>query len=325
MRIDGAREEPIPFIEPDSTGERHTLFPFQVLPDQTRLLVVDLHGETLDLYAVDVIDRSRTLIMERDANGAYFAPHHHLLYLIESPGPLLARRVDPETLDLLGTTVVAVASDITNGYFSISQKGHFASVRRAHSGEYRLMVTDSSNVSRAVSDQTMILDYLRASQDERHIAITVFEYNGEYTQVVIFDRQTQAFNQLTSTDNNYAPAWSPDGKRIVFASDRDGSTAQSLYVRQMNGVGEAERIWQSDGIIDFVDWSPNGNEIIFTYNTLGQSKLWMYSFESGTAEPLPEKINGAGSQNRPRFSPNGEFIAYGSTENRRIEDLCINC
>jgi dipeptidyl aminopeptidase/acylaminoacyl peptidase len=56
--------------------------------------------------------------------------------------------------------------------------------------------------------------------------------------------------------------WSPDGKRIAFISDRDGSS--QIYVVEVDRPGDPLRLTQLSGGADNIVWSPNGQTIAFT-------------------------------------------------------------
>jgi dipeptidyl aminopeptidase/acylaminoacyl peptidase len=70
--------------------------------------------------------------------------------------------------------------------------------------------------------------------------------------------------RLTSTPGSEnGVAWSPDGSRIAFSAKRDRDEANQIYVLDMTGPGEAERVtWLSTGA-SAPTWSPDGKAIAF--------------------------------------------------------------
>jgi dipeptidyl aminopeptidase/acylaminoacyl peptidase len=85
-----------------------------------------------------------------------------------------------------------------------------------------------------------------------------------------------------------APAWSPDGARIAFTSDRGGSgddPQAALYVIDPDG-GEAERICTAPrGSVGAPVWSPDGRRIAFTAQA-GPARFWVGDPEKRTARLL---------------------------------------
>jgi Tol biopolymer transport system component len=77
--------------------------------------------------------------------------------------------------------------------------------------------------------------------------------------------------QLTDNDaDDSEPAWSPDGTRIVFYSNRDGGSPLDTEIYIMNADGsDQQRITHDAGM----DWGPawrptSGSELLAQY-TLG--------------------------------------------------------
>lgn len=66
-----------------------------------------------------------------------------------------------------------------------------------------------------------------------------------------------------------APAWSPDGQRIAFSSDRDGPyvayiSPANVEIHSMNADGsDIMRLTYDDAWDDFPAWSPDGQRIAF--------------------------------------------------------------
>ena len=61
----------------------------------------------------------------------------------------------------------------------------------------------------------------------------------------------------------FAPAWSPDGRRIAFASGRDGNF--EIYVINADGSRQ-RRLTRNTGRDVGPVWSPDGRRIAFESN-----------------------------------------------------------
>jgi len=100
-----------------------------------------------------------------------------------------------------------------------------------------------------------------------------------------------------------APSYSPDGKKIVFESDRGGS--QQLYVMNTGG-GNAQRITFGQGRYANPVWSPRGDLIAFTRMYKGKFYIGVLR-PDGSGERL---ITSAYHVEGPSWSPNGRQIMY---------------
>ena len=75
---------------------------------------------------------------------------------------------------------------------------------------------------------------------------------------------TGTVRRLTDdTRNEYDPAWAPDGKKVVFASDLASRAGfRSIYVIDVTGAG-LQRLTDSLADDSMPAWSPDGREIVF--------------------------------------------------------------
>ncbi len=115
------------------------------------------------------------------------------------------------------------------------------------------------------------------------------------------------------------PAWSPDGKRIAFTSDRDDDRPQ-IYVMNADG-SDVVRLTVSEGMDMMPAWSPDGQKIAFVSTrpytlTLEGGKLmidagpeiWIMDADGGN----PTRVTG-GQQDQslyPTWAPDGHHLAY---------------
>ncbi|MFW6083868.1 MAG: hypothetical protein ACODAA_01500, partial [Gemmatimonadota bacterium] len=114
------------------------------------------------------------------------------------------------------------------------------------------------------------------------------------SNIFILDLETREITYLTyGRWTDLAPRWSPDGSRLLFASDRDG--AFDLYVSDLDG--RVERLTRvSTGVLS-ADWWPDGSSVVFTAYD-GQAQI--YRMELAGADGVPPPPDDAEPELRPR-------------------------
>ena len=112
---------------------------------------------------------------------------------------------------------------------------------------------------------------------------------------------------LAPADVDYDPAWSPDGKSIVFTSDREGSA--ELFQIKPDGTG-IERLTNDPAYDDQAAFSPDGKQLVFVSSRQGgYARLWTIDLATRRARAL---TTGNGGDFRPAWSPDGQWIAFAS-------------
>ena len=125
--------------------------------------------------------------------------------------------------------------------------------------------------------------------------------------------------QLThNSDRDSYPVWSPDGRRIAFASERDGD--YEIYLMNSDGSG-VTRLTQSAGDDIAPDWSPDGRRIAFASQRDGDYEIYLMNADGSGVTPL---THSAGQDIAPAWSPDGRRIAFASSRDGGYEIYLIN-
>jgi len=153
----------------------------------------------------------------------------------------------------------------------------------------------------------------RVSPDGRRIAIGTED--GKEATVWIYELSgATTMRPLTFSGHNRFPVWTPDGKRVVFQSDRDGDLG--LFWAAADGSsGAGERLTKAEPKTSHVaeSWSPSGNDLIYSVvKSRTDESLWTLSMPGRKAAPF-DTVHST-SPIGAVFSPDGRWIAYTSTE-----------
>src|SRR4030095_15738935 len=107
------------------------------------------------------------------------------------------------------------------------------------------------------------------------------------------------------------PAWSPDGSTITYSNK--GRQAMDLYRLTVNTDTDAELLLETDFDKNPDSWSPDGKYLMYrTRDPKTGNDLWVLPLV-GERIPVPF-ANGLSSEVEGRFSPDGHWVAYVSTD-----------
>src|SRR5829696_7351169 len=103
-----------------------------------------------------------------------------------------------------------------------------------------------------------------------------------------------------------SPAWSPDGTRIAFYSERDGNA--EIYVMTSDGAG-LTRLTNSKADEGYPAWSPDGRTISFDSDRDGNFDVFAMNADGTSVRPLTRHPARDVSAS---WSPNGGKIVFMS-------------
>jgi dipeptidyl aminopeptidase/acylaminoacyl peptidase len=114
---------------------------------------------------------------------------------------------------------------------------------------------------------------------------------------------------------NYGPAWTPDGQRIAFESNKEGPL--NIFWQAVDGSGGLERLNTGDYTQAPRSFSPDGRLIAFIeISPTNGYDIWVLQLGDHKAQPF---LRTPFNESAPAFSPDGHWLAYISDESGRIE------
>ncbi|HVE57609.1 MAG TPA: hypothetical protein VNB22_12320, partial [Pyrinomonadaceae bacterium] len=317
MNSDGTNLEP--FLETKEAGFDN-FGGMEWSPDGERLLVGGFKNVR------ETGQRSKLLTIElKDKKISEFAveKNWHTLrmfkWLKNGTGILLiARATSSENsqiwyLDYPQGTVRQITSDTSNyGSLSISSDGGSIVATRVEIISSLWSLNPQSKVMKQLMSEN---NYLIGSNQMSQLPdgkIIFVKSSGKELDIFSIGESGGEEQQLTSKIGvNQNPAASPDGKYIVFSSNRTGTFA--LWRMNPDGGGATQLTNAENATDDQPQITPDGQTVIFARRTLsgGYSKLMKISIDGGEASVLLPENNT--SEVYPRISPDGRrfgFLGY---------------
>ncbi len=305
-------------------GPRQTNHRFpQFLPDGRQFLYFSQgSGDAQGVFLGALDSPETTRLTEADAAAAYMPPGY-VLYM--RGGSLVVRHVDLPGRVLVGDPVtvadpVGWDGAIGVGALSVSATGVIAH-RAGGPGRRQLAWFDRAGKAAGVvgAADGNSLQYPALSRDGRRVAIDRTVLNNRDVYLADIDRgERTRFTFDASID--VTPAWSPDGSRIIFRSDRKG--VSDLYVKGSSLEDNETLLRESLEAKTPSDWSPNGRALLYVnQDPMNGNDLWVLPLDSDSkldGNPFPF-LQTPFDESQAAFSPDGRWVAYQSNEGGPME------
>jgi Tol biopolymer transport system component len=288
------------------------------LPDGRHYLYLAPSRTGSELRAGSLDSRESKRLLDTRANAVY-APPGYLLFWREAT--LMAQRFDAAKLELAGDPTpiaeqVGFDAFTFQASFSVSDTGVLA-FHSGTAGKTQFTWFDRSGKPLGVAGLPGDQGDLQLSPDDTRVAFQQVDAQTGAVNIWIMELAHSTISRFTfDQTTDFAPIWSPDGSRIVFASLREGPP--NLYQKVSNRAGNEEALLKSFVPKLPTDWSLDDRFIVYgVIDPKTRWDLWVLPL-TGDRQPFPF-LRTDFDERQGSFSPNGRWLAYMSNESGRNE------
>jgi eukaryotic-like serine/threonine-protein kinase len=330
MSVSAGGGEPKTLTTPDaSRGELDHMMPF-ILPGGRTVLFTIWPTGSIDTAQIAVLDlktgQRKTLI--RGGSDARYVETGHLVYA--AAGALRAVRFDLGRLEVTSDPAPVVEKVLMSGTtgtadFAVSQNGTLVYVPGGVSGATTrtLAWVNRQGQEEAMKAPGRAYSLPRISPDGTRVALDIRDQDED---IWIWEFKREVLTRFTfDAAADVFPVWTPDSRRIVWGSAREGR--QAIYSQAADNTGSIERLSpfgttpQNPNSI-----SPNGSRLLFTADgsrlrvtssssaNTGNIDIFQLSPVTASSSPAP-LIHGPFTEAAAEISPDGRWVAYQSDEN----------
>ena len=307
---------------PDTEEQEGEYLDPEVLPGGRSVLFTTRSAGGWNVVVLSLDTGEKKILLEGSRQARYVETGH-LIYEQAGTGNLMAVFFDVASLEMTGdpVTILQGVSQTSGAVdYALSKNGTLAylpaGVLTTH--EHSLVWVDRQGTETPVTTEKRDYRAPRISPDGERIAIPIGD-PGTGNQVWIYDLEADSLTRLTFEEQrNGSPTWSPDSKWLIFQSGRAGQ--QGMVRKPADGSLPQERLTSTASSRQIPNsWSRDGRFLAFT-DTVGPTNTADVSILSLEGEnELDYPVATSAMECCPKFSPDGNWLAYVSEESGRLQ------
>jgi serine/threonine-protein kinase len=321
QRVSADGGEPTILTLPDPThGEANHWWPESVPGGQAVLYTVTASSGGFDAASVAALDlrSGRSTILLRGGSHAQYASSGHLVYA--AAGMLRAVGFDPTRLSVVGPARPVVPQVLTTprGVVEAALAGDgtlvYATGGAANGLASTLVWVDRQGRETPTGAPPRAYGFPRISPDGTRVAVNVMQENAD---VWLWDLARANLTRVTSDQaGDYAPVWTPDGRRLVFTSGRPGIL--NLYSQAPDGIGDVERLTESPNLQLAPAITPDGRWAVFTERS-PRTRDDVMAVRLDDTRKVLTLLQTPFDERNGVVSPDGRWLAYESNDTGAFE------
>ena len=315
----GGTPEPITTLNADRRENSHRWPHF--LPDGRHFLFTarsDVKENNM-IYVGSLDSHDVKPLIAAQSRAGFVAPGY---VLFVRDGTIMAQRFDVRTLTVSGDAV-AVAAHVDHN--TPSSEASFSASADGSVLAYLTNVTRSANITwfdRAGKTLGAIgpekeYSEVRLSPTGKTAAVVVPDPESGNRDIWLLDLAVGTLSRFTSHPaNDWQVAWSPDGRRLAFASDRNGRS--SIYVKPIDGGDEELLLRLPDRGTFPKDFSKDGRFLTLDIDSLaGVPEVWALPL-MGDRTPFAVRVTTV-RQNEAMLTSDARWVAFESRQSGEDE------
>jgi len=271
---------------------------------------------------VGSLDSKESKLLFHTRSNAIYASGH-ILFLRQNT--LMAQPFDAKRLELTGEAFPSAEQVQENaqrvfGVFSASDNGVLAYAEGTGRQDHQLIWVDRTG--HKLGEVLGADDYAepRISPDGKRLTFTL-QSGGK--DIWIEDISRAVKTRLTfgsASESDESPVWSPDDHWVAYTGFRGGK--YGLYEKQADGSGNEEVLFEAKEEARYAaDWSLDGKYLAYYEVKQGVWSVWMLPL-FGERKPYAF-LQSPFNLIDPRFSPDGKWVAYCSSESGRLDVYAV--
>ena len=289
-----------------------------VLPGGRGLLWNDIFPGGVGVQALEASEIRP--LLER-ASFARYLPTGHVVFVRDQS--LWSVPFDADRLELAGAATPLVEGILVDAFgfawYAVSDTGTLVYVSSSQQENELVWRDRDGNEMGTIGEPGVFRNPVLSPDDER-VAVSRTDMDTGNVDIWVLDERREASSRYTfDPASELSMAWSPDGRRIAFNSNRGGGTYK-LYEAPAGGVGEPQFLLGSDTNVGLLDWSSDGRFILYFDGGLNRTLrvLPMDGPVDGEAESFALRETDF-DQYQAKLSPDRRWLAYVSNESGASE------
>lgn len=158
------------------------------------------------------------------------------------------------------------------------------------------------------------------SPNDDKLTLALSKGYSDQTNIYVMDLANKSLKQLTINGINTAPKFSPDGKNVIFTSDRSGRP--NIYVAPVESkYPQSSRLSRKIYKAYEPNYTPDNKSVVFMYQQHGVKGTKIATFNMDTNQLDILTAGKSKSDSSPTVSPFGDMIAYISSNSKGYNSL----